>query len=223
MQEGFLTLTSPPGGVTPLEDVQVDWGRTRAWSSGGYYARIFLNVKGRETEGAIDPEDYEDIRDELVARLEATVDDEGNHMGTRVFKPEAIYARVEGIPPDLIVHFGDLAWRAVGGVGYGRIHVQENDTGPDDCNHAQFGAFVLSGPGVPESGWVERARLIDLAPSLLAGAGYDRPPSMQGRDLWDAGELRSRDEVEVLGVSLQSAADGEAIIRERLRGLGYLS
>lgn len=155
----------------------MDWGRTRAWSSGGYYAR------GREPEGAIAAEDYESVREELAARLTATTDPGGRPLGTRVFKPQEIYARVEGVAPDLIVHFGDLAWRAIGGVGYGRVHVQENDTGPDDCNHALHGAFVLAGPGVPELGELRGVRLLDIAPTLLEACGHDVPDGMQGHSL----------------------------------------
>jgi predicted AlkP superfamily phosphohydrolase/phosphomutase len=223
IQEGFLTLRIQPERVCSLEEAQVDWARTVAWSSGGYYARIFLNVEGREPEGAVARDEYEAVRDELASRLEATTDEDGQLLGTRVYKPESIYSRVEGIPPDLIVHFGDLAWRAIGGVGYGKIHVQENDTGPDDCNHAQHGAFLLAGQGVPDAGWTEEAHLLDMAPTLLGLAGYDIPQSMQGRELLGDGGLFPeilREEADVLP---SSADGGEVIIRERLRALGYLT
>lgn len=223
MEEGLLVLRTRPRRVTPFNQLDVDWSRTRAWSTGGYYARIFLNVRGREPEGAIPPEDYEKVRDELAARLEATADESGGLLGTRVFRPEELYARVERIAPDLVVHFGDLAWRAIGGVGYGRLHVQENDTGPDDCNHAQFGAFVLAGPGVPESGERTGARLLDVAPTLLRVAGFDVPDAMQGQDLLngkgDKGTAQGGPGV----VPPPPAPRQEAArVRERLRGLGYL-
>jgi len=214
VREGYLVLRSYPEEITPFERLDVDWSRTKAWSSGGYYARIFLNVRGREPEGAIEPTDYFAVRTELVERLRNTTDPEGRSLGTRVFRPEEIYARVEGIAPDLIVHFGDLAWRAVGGVGYGGVHVQENDTGPDDCNHAQFGAFVLAGPGVPELGEREGAHLLDIAPTLLELAGHDVPPGMQGR-------LLVRPDV-AAAVAWSSPTADDDLVRERLKGLGYL-
>ena len=223
IQEGFLTLSSRPDRVRPLEDVQVDWGRTMAWGSGGYYARVFLNVEGREPDGTVARDEYEAVRDDLASRLEATTDEEGKPLGTRVYKPESVYSRVEGIPPDLIVHFGDLAWRAVGGVGYGKIHVQENDTGPDDCNHAQYGAFLLAGEGVPDAGWIEGAHLLDMAPTLLGLAGYDIPVSMQGRELLGDGGLFPGMLREDPVATDTSAKEGDVIIRERLRALGYLS
>ena len=213
-QEGLLALDTYPERVTPFEELSVDWSRTQAWSSGGYYARVFLNVQGREPQGTIVRADYDRVRDELRRRLEATTDADGRPLGTRVFLPEEIYPTVRGIAPDLIVHFGDLAWRAVGGVGYGTIHVRENDTGPDDCNHAQFGAFVLAGPGV-SGGAVEGAHLLDIAPTLLELGGYDRPDGMQGRSLVGAGGGTDTDATRDRG------ADDD-LVRERLSGLGYL-
>ena len=90
---------------------------------------------------------------------------------------------MRNVAPDLIVHFGGLAWRSIGGVGYPTIHVQENDTGPDDCNHAQHGAFILASSNNPLQGEIEGAHLLDIAPTLLELGGYDVPPSMQGRSL----------------------------------------
>ena len=71
----------------------MDWEKTKVWSEGGYYARVFFNVKGREPQGTIEPADYESFRDEMKAKFEATVDRDGQPMGTLVFKPEEIYQR----------------------------------------------------------------------------------------------------------------------------------
>ena len=59
-REGWLHLRTPPpdGRITPFEQLDIDWSRTRAWGSGGYYGRVFLNVAGREPQGCIPPEAY---------------------------------------------------------------------------------------------------------------------------------------------------------------------
>jgi len=183
VREGLLALSSRPSVPTPFNRLDIDWDRTTAWSEGGYYARIFLNVKGREPRGRIARDDYARVRDDIQQRLEATVDDDGRRMGTLVFRPEAIYRRVRNIAPDLIVHFGGLYWRSIGGVGYDAIHVQENDTGPDACNHAQDGAFVLSAPELAGRGEIEGAHLLDIAPTLLDLIGGEPTRSMEGRVL----------------------------------------
>ena len=213
VREGLLVLNRYPEQVTPFGKLDVDWSRTKVWSEGGYYARVFFNVKGREPDGVIDPADYERFRDEMKARLEATTDPDGRPLGTLVFRPEEVYRSVNNVAPDLIVHFGALAWRSIGGVGYPAIHVQENDTGPDDCNHAQFGSFVLAASNNPLRGEVEGAHLLDIAPTLLELGGYDRPASFQGRSLV-AGEA--------VGAVAGYTAGQEEVVRDRLRGLGYL-
>ena len=51
MREGLLVLKSYPAEVTPFGKLDVDWEKTKVWSEGGYYARVFFNVKGREPAG----------------------------------------------------------------------------------------------------------------------------------------------------------------------------
>ena len=213
IREGLLVLEQYPETVTPFGQLRVDWSRTRAWSEGGYYARVFFNVQGREPHGVIEPAEYEAFRDDVKRRLEATSDPEGRPLGTLVFKPESIYREVRNVAPDLIAHFGGLAWRSIGGVGYGTLHVRENDTGPDDCNHAQFGAFILATPNGALRGEIEGAHLLDIAPTLLELAGADVPDAMQGRSLLSGGTAPPP----------AISAAGEEIIRARLSGLGYIS
>src|ERR671916_1399483 len=100
IEQGYLVLHEYPSEAVPLERCQVDWSRTRAWGAGGYYGRLFLNVQGREPQGTIPSGEYERVRDELAHKLEALPDHAGRPMGTRVFKPEAIYRQPDNVPPD---------------------------------------------------------------------------------------------------------------------------
>ena len=182
-KEGLLATAREPEGTERLADVGVDWAETTAWGDGGYYARIFLNVRGREPEGTVAPEDYERVRDDLARKLEAIPDQNGDPIGTRVYKPEELYEQVGGVPPDLIVHFGDLLWRAVGTIGGAEgIHTFENDTGPDDANHAQDGLLIMAGPGI-EPGPRAGMHLLDVAPTVLELLGLPAPSGMRGRTL----------------------------------------
>jgi predicted AlkP superfamily phosphohydrolase/phosphomutase len=146
IQEGYLTLKEQPEGTTRLTPDMIDWPRTTAWGEGGYYARLFLNVQGREPDGTVKPDDYERVRDELVQKLEALGDPAGESIGTRVYRPEQLWKEQRRIPPDLIAYFGNLAWRSAGSVGHGQVHTFENDTGPDDANHASDGMYIMAGP-----------------------------------------------------------------------------
>ena len=88
-------------------------------------------------------DDYQAVRDELAEAIHAIPDDKGQVLNNTVFKPEELYRNVNNIAPDLMVYFGDLHWRCVGSIGYGKHYTFENDTGPDDANHAEEGMFII--------------------------------------------------------------------------------
>ncbi len=170
-KNGWLTFTTPPpeGTITRFEDMQphIDWSRTRAWASGGYYGRIFLNIQGREPQGIISPSELNSVRADLIGALKSIPDENGTPLNTTVYMPTEIYQQVNGIAPDLIVYFGDLHWRAIGSLGYGRHYTFENDTGADDANHAQNGMFILYDPKRRGNGRIDGAQLMQIAPTLL--------------------------------------------------------
>ncbi|MBA3947190.1 MAG: alkaline phosphatase family protein [Herpetosiphonaceae bacterium] len=182
IQEGYLVLEEYPTTPMPVERCKVDWSRTRAWGSGGYYGRLFLNVAGREPHGIIPPEEYARVRDEITAKLEALPDHEGRPLNNRVFQPETLYHTSENVPPDLLIYFGDLDWRSVGSIGKHELYTFENDTGPDDANHAQYGIFILYDPRKPGGGRrIDDISIYDIAPTLLHLMEQPVPPEMIGK------------------------------------------
>jgi predicted AlkP superfamily phosphohydrolase/phosphomutase len=184
IREGYLTLKSMPTSLTSIDKCEIDWSKTKVWGDGGYYARIFLNVEGREPQGIVKASEVEPLRNELKAKFEALVDPDGVNIGTTVYKPEEVYREVNGVPPDLIVYFGDLFWRSVGTVGHGSIYTFENDTGPDDCNHAQFGIVIKHDPDVDEGAGgreLTGLQLMDMAPTILKQLHVPVPADMQGK------------------------------------------
>jgi predicted AlkP superfamily phosphohydrolase/phosphomutase len=162
--------------------VEIDWEKTTAWGAGGYYARIFLNVQGREPQGFIPQAGYEKVRDQLAAAIEAIPDPQGRPLHHVCHRPEAIYHEVRNFAPDLIVYLGDLRWRAVGSFGFDSIYTFENDTGPDDANHAQDGLIIYYDP---RQNWHGRRlsglNLMDVAPTVLYLMEQPVPNDMQGR------------------------------------------
>jgi predicted AlkP superfamily phosphohydrolase/phosphomutase len=214
IREGLLVLDEYPKEITPFNKLKVNWAKTKAWSEGGYYARVFFNMQGREPQGIIPADQYSAFQNEMKAKFEAMKDDKGRPLNSLVFKPNELYKNVRNVAPDLIVHFGGLFWRSIGTVGYPDIHVQENDTGPDACNHAQYGMFLLAAANNPLSGEYHGARLLDIAPTLLDLGGYEIPESMQGRSLVAGMEKRSRGD--------GTDAESQQIIHDRLAGLGYV-
>ena len=185
VQQGYLVLEEEPDGPTPFSEARVDWSRTRAWGEGGYYCRLCVNVAGREPQGIVSTDEYEPLLDELAAALEQLPGPDGEAIGTRTFRPQELWREQQGIPPDLVVYFGDLGWRSNGSLGHGRHWTYDNDTGPDDANHDRNGLCVITGPGVPAE---RREDLViyDIAPTILAHAGLTPDEGMRGRVVAEA-------------------------------------
>jgi predicted AlkP superfamily phosphohydrolase/phosphomutase len=182
---GWLALADDrPTRLTPMEKVEIDWGQTKAWGEGGYYARVFMNVQGREPQGIIPPSEYEKTRDELAEAIKNIRGPNGVDIGTEVFKPQRIYRKVNGVAPDLIVYFGNLLWRSVGSLGHPEVWTFENDTGPDDANHAQQGILIYYDPNRKLGGReLSGVEIMDFAPTVLQHFGLPIPADMQGRTI----------------------------------------
>ena len=169
VERGYLKVKKkPPKPGVELKDVNVDWSKSIAWGWGGYYARVFLNVKGREPHGVIDPKDYEHYRDELRDELLKIRGPNGERWNTKVYKPEELYPKVDGDPPDLIVYFDDLYWRSAGTLGWPTNYLKENDRGPDDAVHDWNGVFTVYDPeGTMNSGFKGEIDILKVKDVLL--------------------------------------------------------
>jgi predicted AlkP superfamily phosphohydrolase/phosphomutase len=128
-REGYIALTGGGGQVENLENLfdrgefwpNVDWSRSRAYCLG--LGGLYINLAGREAHGIVAPgEEYERLRRELAARLEAVVDPAtGLHPISRVFMREEVYRTFDPqLIPDLIVTTSEgyrLSWQsALGGM-----------------------------------------------------------------------------------------------------------
>ena len=169
-RKGFLSLRMEPSRPTPLKPELVDWERTVAWSDGGFCPRVYLNVAGREPLGLVTGSEYEGVRDEIRSGLA--------ELG-EVHPPENLYGEVNGVAPDLIAYLGDLHWRASALVGTTELRSPDNDTGPDEANHAHEGIYVIAAAGVRRGRGPERD-LRDIAPTILALLGEPVPADMEG-------------------------------------------
>ena len=178
-REGLLALQAEPNGVCLPHEVGIDWPRTTAWGDGGYYARLFLNVRDREPEGVVAPRTTKRCGTTLRGgsrrsrTMRETDRDACLQAGRAVRRGERRRAG----------HHRRLRrslWRSVATIGGDEgVHTLENDTGPDDANHAQDGMIVAAGAGVTARGRLD-AHLLDIAPTVLELLGMDVPADMRG-------------------------------------------
>ena len=159
-----------------------DWSRTRAYGLG--INGLYLNLKGRERDGIVEPgEEQERLTRQLIARLQAVQDDDGQRVIRRVYRTDEVYAgNATELAPDLILGYAP-GYRASWATCLGELTtdvLMDNDSAwsADHC------ADALEVPGVLCCNRTIRAAqpaLIDLAPSILAEFGLPTPELMSGK------------------------------------------
>ncbi|HZY71191.1 MAG TPA: alkaline phosphatase family protein [Thermoplasmata archaeon] len=182
-RRGYLAVRAPPAPQTAVENADVDWSATRVWAGGGYYARIFFNVRGREPQGVIAPEELPEWKARLSAELRELTAPDGGPLGVEILDPSTTYHSVRGDAPDLIAYFGALRWRSAGTLGHPSLYLRENDIGPDDAVHSFDGVFVHADPSSPVERELPTSRILDMAPTFLQMLGEPVPSFMQGRPI----------------------------------------
>jgi predicted AlkP superfamily phosphohydrolase/phosphomutase len=163
----------------------VDWSRTRAYSSGRMLGSVYLNVRGREPAGIVEPgDDYERTRAAIIRALEECRDPVGGERLTgRIARGEDLWSGpLTGRGPDIV------AWPArETDVFFG---LSDFGAGPlvspvyrYSGMHRPDGFLVAAGPGVRPGGVAREASIVDLAPTILAAMGIPVPADMDGSPL----------------------------------------
>lgn len=181
IENGYMTLK--PGAKLGFNYLmEVDWSRTRAFALG--LAGIFLNVKGREAQGVVEPgAGVKQLKGEIIAKLTGLRDPKnGLPAIRRVFDKETCYdGPFRDAAPDLVVgyHRGyRVDWdTAIGKVTDSVFHDNTKAWSGDHCIDPELIPGVLFCTHQVES---ESPRLMDLGPTALQLFGVDVPKNMDG-------------------------------------------
>jgi predicted AlkP superfamily phosphohydrolase/phosphomutase len=206
----------------------VDWSRTLAYSI-GHVGQIYVNLRGREPEGVVEPgAEYEAVRHRVAEALQdlrhpAT----GQPLVDQVIPGDQVaHGPYVNRGPDLHVVLD--GYRAIAFPLFatdGRI-VTRQIRGDSGC-HRLHGVFVAWGPEVRPGEAVEGARILDLAPTILHLMGLPVPDDMDGRVLTEVLSTSHPVERRPAGLAGEGAGAGLSVeetaeVEERLRALGYL-
>jgi predicted AlkP superfamily phosphohydrolase/phosphomutase len=218
-----------------LQDV--DWSRTRAYSKGNY-GQLFLNLKGREPEGVVEPgAEADSVLADLEADLRRLRDPgTGEELIGDVWRREELYhGPLADRAPDLTFLPRDMRNKCLGTMDFTSHRFVEDAYG-NSGDHRMNGIFFFAGEGVRPGRRVEGANLIDVAPTILHHLGQAVPGDFDGQVL---GGIFSAEEMAANPVRTGPAAnppgEGGAApgeygltedemkeIRDRLKGIGYL-
>jgi predicted AlkP superfamily phosphohydrolase/phosphomutase len=212
----------------------IDWSRTKAYAQGNF-GQIFVNEKGRQPEGCVEPEDAPGVIDEIRHRLRELLHPAtGRPLVERVYERDEIYEGPQSsLAPDLTVVLSDWRYRTIGLYDFTTREVISEAFGPTG-DHRMEGVFVGAGPAFQAGAKPQGADLLDIAPTVLHVLGVPVPSDMDGRvlnelldpnvvpamDLFPASPSSSSSPGEPVPVAYSKEED--AAIQERLADLGYL-
>lgn len=185
-EEGFMRL-EPETEETGDGELfsRVEWSQTKAYALG--FGSIFLNLEGREGQGTVSPgAEAEKVKEAISERLLELRDPKtGELVVRRVYKREELYHGPHlDDAPDLVVGFKPgyrFSWQtAIGGAPEG---IMEDNAKKWSGDHLVDPSYV---PGILFSNRAMGAanpRLMDIAPTVLAVLGVDKPSNMEGVSL----------------------------------------
>jgi predicted AlkP superfamily phosphohydrolase/phosphomutase len=213
-----------------LEDV--DWSRTKAYSKGNY-GQIFVNLRGREPWGSVEPgEEYDKVRESIRADLLASTDPQtGARLFDRVYLREELYrGPYVDEAPDILFLPTDMRNKALGTLDFTSNRFAFPVYG-NSGDHRLEGIFLAAGPSFRRSARLGRLSIMDVAPTLAYLLGVEVPRQMDGAVLEQAiAEDRLIEfPVEYADVELLGRAAGFGLgeedsedIKRRLEGIGYI-
>jgi predicted AlkP superfamily phosphohydrolase/phosphomutase len=173
LEEAGLTVFTGEG-----RDRRIDWTRTRAVTQRASY--VYVNLKGRDPDGIVDPKDYDKVRQEV---LDALTDYRDPATG---LKPIALAlkredARILGLYGDLV---GDVVYAVspqFGGQHGVHLPMAEHGLG------SLKALLIMAGPGVRKGHIMQRtAWLVDIVPTICHLADLPMPADAEGAVLYQA-------------------------------------
>ncbi len=215
----------------------VDWERTRAYSY-GYHGQVFVNLRGREPQGIVEPgHEYEKTLSLLEAKLAALIDPaDGQPVVTRMIRGRELFGdAVEWGAPDLVLLMRELAYITRQGYEFGATSgvVFQQPASFESGSHRENGIAVFAGPHFARQDWREPHVIVDIAPTLLRLLGVPIPAHMDGHILTEQitteaqaapppGPVDSPTESFRAAAEVILTQEEEAELADRLRRLGYL-
>jgi len=185
-REGLLALKP---GVAPGAEAgdylqKVDWTRTKAYAVG--IGSVYLNLRGREGEGIVPPDEAPELTRRIADGLGGLVDPMTGEVAVRgATAREAAYrGPFAAESPDLVVRFAEgyrASWTtAVGGVPEDLFEDNVKRWSGDHIVDPELvpGVLLMNRPFRGE-----RARLVDLAPTILTALGAPAHAAMEGEAL----------------------------------------
>ncbi|MDL5362734.1 alkaline phosphatase family protein [Halalkalicoccus sp. NIPERK01] len=213
---GSLARRYAPSGVTRTGSQQVDFPASRAYMRARTELGVRINLEGRDPEGVVPPKEYEEVREDLIERLQAIETPDGDPVfGEVVPREEYFWGPYTEKAVDVLTVPNDFEQ-------FLSAQLREELFGPptEPWNHKLDGLFVAAGQGIDSGVDLTDAHLFDVAPTVCAALGVPYSDRMDGRVLPVVEDVGSTAYPEYTGSAAVSTEDER--VEERLSDLGYL-
>ena len=210
-----------------LATQNIDWRRTKAYSYGNV-GQIYLNMKGREPQGCVEPQEANRLIHEIIGKLREFKNPEtGGRVIKEIYRKEEVYTGDLTTAPDIIFLPAD-GYMAIGTSEF----VSNKSVSPSFGGsgwHRMEGIFVGMGSQI-KPGVVHGMKLVDLFPTIAYALGLPVLPDLDGQ-IFDAlfrPEFLANHAKTFVPDEATAAHEDELTpaweqeIRERLRALGYI-
>ncbi|MFQ5805523.1 MAG: alkaline phosphatase family protein [Phycisphaerae bacterium] len=184
-ENGYLKLKDGKTVADKPYLADIDWSRTRAYAIG--LAGIYVNQKGREAHGIVEPgKESITLMHELAEKLTGLADEEKGEVAIKeaVTRTAVYTGPYTENAPDIIVGY-NAGWRVSWDAAIGKCgpKVFSDNLKAWSGDHMVHPALV---PGILFSNLKlnpEDANIIDLAPTTLELFGVEKPKYMDGKSL----------------------------------------
>ena len=158
----------------------IDWSRTRAYMASNSEQGIYVNLKGREPFGIVDPSEYDEVCHEVHQALRSLRDRSGRPLLTRFHRRDEVYTGpFTDRAPDVIFALDEGAALAEINLG-GREIFRDTSWKTGSGNHRMEGYFLARGKGF-EQGSGLTASIMDVMPTILYYLGIPVPSDLDGQ------------------------------------------
>jgi len=175
-EAGLLVYEEPPEAqVRP----SVDRSRTRAQQQRSAF--VYINLQGREPDGIVPPEEYEAVRDRVIAVLRAYREPTtGRNPFSMILRKED--ARILGLYDSLGRDIGDIVYALL--PEFDHEHGRQLP-GATLGGQTMKPLLIFHGPGIKAGAVTQRtAWLVDVAPTLAHATGWPVPSEVDGAVLY---------------------------------------
>jgi predicted AlkP superfamily phosphohydrolase/phosphomutase len=193
---------------------------------------LVINLRGRQPKGIVSEKEYDSLRNEIIEKLEELQNSENDKRVLKnCYKREELFCGSKTVEaPDIILELAEGYYSGLKSVGKFFSQIPFGQLNEISGTHRAEGIFIGCGPDLSRGKILEKANIIDVAPTVLYSLNEKIPVDIEGeviRSAFSEHRLKKAPEYidrEVVKVSDEAeASEAEQLsMAKKLKELGYL-